>query len=94
MDETEKELTRLKLSGNENVAVGYDTYKLGDFELKSGEKIPDAFIAYKTFGDHHSPAVIYPTWYSGCKFSSLLESMIRNGKDNQSGVKTLTFTVK
>lgn len=43
----------------------YQTYKLGNFKLKSGGEIPDAFIAYKTLGDPSLPAVIYPTWYSG-----------------------------
>ncbi|KAH7055847.1 homoserine acetyltransferase family protein [Macrophomina phaseolina] len=43
----------------------YSTYNLGDFKLKSGGTIPDAFIAYKTFGDPSLPAVIYPSWYSG-----------------------------
>ncbi|KAF2864986.1 Alpha/Beta hydrolase protein [Massariosphaeria phaeospora] len=43
----------------------YQNYKLGSFKLKSGREIPDAFIAYKTLGDPSSPAVIYPTWYSG-----------------------------
>ncbi|KAF2025739.1 homoserine acetyltransferase [Setomelanomma holmii] len=43
----------------------YEVYKLGDFKLKSGGEIPDAFIAYKTLGDPSLPAVIYPTWYSG-----------------------------
>ncbi|KAL1302782.1 hypothetical protein AAFC00_003128 [Neodothiora populina] len=43
----------------------YKTYALGDFELKNGELIPSAYIAYKTFGDPKSPAIIYPTWYSG-----------------------------
>ncbi|KNG44471.1 homoserine acetyltransferase family protein [Stemphylium lycopersici] len=43
----------------------YQTYKLGNFKLKSGSEIPDAFIAYKTLGDPSLPAVIYPTWYSG-----------------------------
>jgi homoserine acetyltransferase len=43
----------------------YETYKLGDFKLKSGGEIPDAFIAYKTLGDPSLPAIIYPTWYSG-----------------------------
>ena len=42
-----------------------ETYQLGTFKLKSGDKIPDAFIAYKTLGDPTLPAVIYPTWYSG-----------------------------
>lgn len=45
----------------------YETYKLGDWELQSGEKIPNAHIAYKTFGDPTSPAIVYPTWFSGCK---------------------------
>ena len=47
----------------------YQTYKLGTFKLKSGEQIPDAFIAYKTLGDPSLPAIIYPTWYSGSKYS-------------------------
>ncbi|EEY18651.1 homoserine acetyltransferase family protein [Verticillium alfalfae VaMs.102] len=41
------------------------TFSLGDFALQSGETIPGAFLAYKTFGAPSSPAVIYPTWYSG-----------------------------
>ncbi|CAD0048600.1 unnamed protein product [Aureobasidium pullulans] len=44
----------------------YQTYDLGDFTLQSGETIPSAKIAYKTFGDPSLPAIIYPTWYSGC----------------------------
>lgn len=43
----------------------YDIFKLGDWELQSGEKIIDAHIAYKTFGDPKSPAIVYPTWFSG-----------------------------
>ncbi|KAJ5743074.1 Homoserine acetyltransferase [Penicillium manginii] len=43
----------------------YETFKLGDWELQCGEKIPDAHIAYKTFGDPKSPAIIYPSWFSG-----------------------------
>ncbi|KAF2143386.1 uncharacterized protein K452DRAFT_286213 [Aplosporella prunicola CBS 121167] len=43
----------------------YSIYKLGDFKLKSGEVIPNASIAYKTFGRPELPAVIYPTWFSG-----------------------------
>jgi homoserine acetyltransferase len=46
----------------------YHTYKLGDWTLKSGGEIPDAFIAYKTLGDPSLPALIYPTWYSGCTY--------------------------
>ncbi|KAJ6121042.1 hypothetical protein N7523_005322 [Penicillium sp. IBT 18751x] len=43
----------------------YETYKLGDWELQSGEKIANAHIAYKTFGDPKSPAILYPSWFSG-----------------------------
>ncbi|KAF2200172.1 homoserine acetyltransferase family protein [Delitschia confertaspora ATCC 74209] len=43
----------------------YSIYKLGDFDLKSGSVIHDAFIAYKTLGSPSLPAIIYPTWYSG-----------------------------
>lgn len=41
------------------------TFALGDFQLSSGAILPQAFIAYKTFGAPSSPAIIYPTWYSG-----------------------------
>ncbi|KIW04996.1 uncharacterized protein PV09_04155 [Verruconis gallopava] len=40
-------------------------YDLGDFQLKSGEILPKAQIAYKTFGSPSNPAIIYPSWYSG-----------------------------
>lgn len=43
----------------------FETFKLGDWELQSGEKILNAHIAYKTFGDPKSPAIIYPSWFSG-----------------------------
>ncbi|GAB7355114.1 hypothetical protein MBLNU459_g5690t1 [Dothideomycetes sp. NU459] len=43
----------------------YDTYSLGKFKLKNGGSIPNAHIAYKTYGDSKSPAIIYPSWYSG-----------------------------
>lgn len=43
---------------------GIETYKLGDFPLQSGEKIKDAFIAYRTFGDPKSPVIVYPSWFS------------------------------
>lgn len=47
----------------------FKTFQLGgDWQLQSGQTIPNAFIAYKTFGDPSAPAIIYPTWYSGCKF--------------------------
>ncbi|KAI1205597.1 Alpha/Beta hydrolase protein [Annulohypoxylon truncatum] len=40
-------------------------FELGNFALKSGAVIPNAYIAYKTFGNPDHPAIIYPTWYSG-----------------------------
>ncbi|KAJ5578646.1 uncharacterized protein N7459_007610 [Penicillium hispanicum] len=47
------------------MAQDYEIFKLGDWELQSGEKIVDAHLAYKTFGDPKSPAIVYPTWFSG-----------------------------
>ncbi|MCJ1476168.1 hypothetical protein MMC13_004833 [Lambiella insularis] len=43
----------------------YETFQLGNWELESGSSIVNAHIAYKTFGDRCSPAVVYPTWFSG-----------------------------
>lgn len=43
----------------------YETYHLGDWELQSGERLLNAHLAYKTFGDPSSPAIVYPTWFSG-----------------------------
>lgn len=58
----------------------YDIFKLGDWELQSGEKIADAHIAYKTFGDPRSAAIVYPTWFSGCQ--CLLEDIIHRIRNN------------
>jgi homoserine acetyltransferase len=52
--------------------TGVETYKIGDWKLQSGQSIPDAEIAYKTFGDPTSPAIIYPTWFSGCMLALIL----------------------
>lgn len=40
-------------------------FDLGDFTLQSGAVLPGAWLAYRTFGDASSPAVVYPTWFSG-----------------------------
>lgn len=40
----------------------FQTYALGDFSLKNGGTIPKADIAYKTFGEPTSPAIIYPRY--------------------------------
>jgi homoserine O-acetyltransferase len=46
----------------------YETYRLGGFNLQRGEELPDAFIAYKTFGSPNLPAIVYPTWFSGREY--------------------------
>lgn len=43
-----------------------ERFELGNFELNSGETLPNAFLAYKTFGDRSKPVIINPTWYTGC----------------------------
>jgi homoserine acetyltransferase len=47
------------------MAQDYKTYPLGDFTLQSGTTLPSAHLAYLTLGSPSSPAIIYPTWYSG-----------------------------
>lgn len=61
----------------------YETFKLGDWELQSGEKIIDAHIAYKTFGDIKSPAIVYPTWFSG-GMSPLTDGIVCSTPDHHS----------
>jgi homoserine acetyltransferase len=58
--------------------AGVVTFKLGDWKLQSGQSIPDAHIAYKTFGDPKSPAIIYPSWYSGGSYRDNLASASSN----------------
>lgn len=43
----------------------FQTYDLGDFPLTSGQTLPSAKIAYKTYGSPSLPAIIYPSWFSG-----------------------------
>ena len=43
-------------------------YKLGNFELQSGEVIPEARLSYATHGTlnaDHTNVIVYGTWYSG-----------------------------
>ena len=61
-----------QFSKRQKTMAAVETYNLGDWALQSGQSIPDAQIAYKTFGDPKSPAIIYPSWYSGCKFTHQL----------------------
>ena len=51
-------------------ADDYDKYALGDWHLQCGATLSNAHIAYKTFGDPKAPAIVYPTWYSGCSRAS------------------------
>ncbi|EPS35818.1 hypothetical protein H072_10799 [Dactylellina haptotyla CBS 200.50] len=46
-------------------APDYEKYDLGDFKIQSGAVLPGAWIAYKTFGQPNSPAILYPSWFSG-----------------------------
>lgn len=46
----------------------YEIYSLGDVELQSGQKLPQAFLAYKTYGALNSTksnVIVYPTWFAG-----------------------------
>ncbi|QJC50822.1 alpha/beta fold hydrolase [Paenibacillus albicereus] len=44
--------------------MDYETFELGDYSLQSGETLPDAFLAYKTYGtlsEQKDNAILYPT---------------------------------
>jgi len=46
----------------------YEIYSLGDVKLQSGQKLPQAFLAYKTYGTLNyakSNVIVYPTWFAG-----------------------------
>ncbi|KAJ4015466.1 hypothetical protein NW752_006928 [Fusarium irregulare] len=45
--------------------MSIEYHSLGDFKLQSGIVLPNAQIAYKTFGNPSSPPVLYPSWFSG-----------------------------
>ncbi len=47
------------------ISDDFSTFDLGDFTLASGVILPNAYIAYKTYGDKSNPAIIYPSWFSG-----------------------------
>lgn len=66
-DLVSKGLEKLDISLSKTGGDGVQTYKLGDWKLQSGQSLPNAHIAYKTFGDPKSPTIIYPSWYSGCE---------------------------
>jgi homoserine O-acetyltransferase/O-succinyltransferase len=48
--------------------MDYDVFDLGRLALTCGMTLPDAKLAYKTYGTLNadkSNAIVYPTWYSG-----------------------------
>ena len=48
--------------------MDYDVFDLGSVVLTGGMTLPDAKLAYKTYGEldaDRSNAIVYPTWYSG-----------------------------
>ena len=48
--------------------MDYDVFDLGSVALTGGLTLPDAELAYKTYGELNadkSNAIVYPTWYSG-----------------------------
>ena len=50
------------------MADDYESFRLGDVELLSGETLPDARLAYKTYGNHSAHrdrVVVMPTFYTG-----------------------------
>jgi len=46
----------------------YEIYELGDVLLQSGDILPNAFLAYKTYGKLNAAkdnVIVYPTWFAG-----------------------------
>ncbi|MEH6941998.1 alpha/beta fold hydrolase [Bacillus sp. JJ722] len=46
----------------------YELYELGDVELQSGDILPNAILAYKTYGLLNAAknnVIVYPTWFAG-----------------------------
>ncbi len=44
------------------------TYRLGEFNLQSSEALPDASLAYETYGTLNETGdnvIVYPTWAAG-----------------------------
>lgn len=51
----------------QNASADYELFSAGDIELQSNARLPDAHLAYRTFGSlnaEKSNVVLFPTWYS------------------------------
>ena len=47
--------------------MDYETFELGDWPLQKGGTLPNARLAFKTYGtlsEHRDNAVLFPTWFS------------------------------
>jgi homoserine O-acetyltransferase/O-succinyltransferase len=50
------------------VSTHHEMFQLGDFELDGGDTLPDAQIAYTTYGelnDARDNVIVWPTWFTG-----------------------------
>ncbi|WP_313894852.1 alpha/beta fold hydrolase [Psychrobacillus sp.] len=59
----------------------YELFELGDVSLQSGDILPNAILAYKTFGklnEDKNNVIVYPTWFAGMHTDN--EWLIGNGK--------------
>lgn len=59
----------------------YEVFGLGDLALQSGVTLPNAFLAYKTYGTlnaQKSNVILNPTWYAGQHTDN--EQMVGPGK--------------
>jgi homoserine O-acetyltransferase/O-succinyltransferase len=50
------------------VSTAHETHPLGDFPFADGSTVPDAHIAYTTYGtlnDARDNVIVWPTWFTG-----------------------------
>lgn len=56
----------MESSATTSAKEDFSRFDLGDFKLESGQVLPQAYLAYKTFGDIKNPAIIHATSYTAC----------------------------